>query len=223
MKAVIFDFDGTLTVKRGNLWKRIWKELGYDIGPDSYYISVLKSFLNNEITHKEWCDITLKAFQEKHFTREMFDKIVSDITLINGAVELIKYLYSKGIEIHIVSGNIINAIHKVLADNVKYMTAINANNFIFDNSGIISDIIGTKYDFEGKSTYIKELCSKKGYLPSDILFIGNSMNDEWVYESGANTLCVNPDNTKSENSTIWNKVVYTDNLMDLIKEIKLEF
>ena len=34
MKAVIFDFDGTLTERRGNLWKRIWKELGHDIGPE---------------------------------------------------------------------------------------------------------------------------------------------------------------------------------------------
>ena len=30
MKAVIFDFDGTLTEKKGNLWKRIWKELDWD-------------------------------------------------------------------------------------------------------------------------------------------------------------------------------------------------
>lgn len=36
MKAVIFDFYGKLTSKRGNLWKKIWQSLGYNIDPDSY-------------------------------------------------------------------------------------------------------------------------------------------------------------------------------------------
>ena len=45
------------------------------------------------------------------------------------------------------------------------------------------------------------------------------MNDEWVYKSGARTLCVNPDETKSENKEIWNKVIHTDNLLDIEKEI----
>ena len=68
MKAVIFDFDGTLTEKKGNLWKRIWKELGHDTGPDSYYVSLFKRFMDGNITHKEWCDLALVTFQEKGFT-----------------------------------------------------------------------------------------------------------------------------------------------------------
>ena len=47
-----------------------------------------------------------------------------------------------------------------------------------------------------------ELCKIKGYDPCDILFVGNSVNDEWVYQSGAKTLCVNPDSAKIENLQI---------------------
>lgn len=219
MKAVIFDFDGTLTEKKGNLWKRIWKELGHDIGPDSYYVSLFKRFISGNITHKEWCELTLEAFQEKSFTKQKLDEITDDMTLIQGAEDLIKYLHDRSLELHIVSGNIISVIEKVLGPNNRYISAIKANEFLFDENGDITEIVGTKYDHEGKATYIKELCEKKGYKPSEVLFIGNSMNDEWVYRSGARTLCVNPDDTKSENSTIWNKVIHTDNLMDLEREI----
>ena len=219
MKAVIFDFDGTLTEKKGNLWKRIWKELGHDIGPDSYYVSLFKRFMSGNITHRQWCELTLEAFQEKGFTKQKLDNITDDMTLIQGAEDLIKYLHSKGLELHIVSGNIISVIEKVLGPNNRYISAIKANEFLFDEQGNITEIVGTKYDHEGKATYIKEPCEKKGYKPSEVLFIGNSMNDEWVHESGARTLCVNPDDTKSENSTIWNKVIHTDNLMDLEREI----
>ena len=219
MKAVIFDFDGTLTEKKGNLWKRIWKELGHDIGPDSYYVSLFKRFMSGNITHRQWCELTLEAFKEKGFTKQKLDEITDDMTLIQGAEDLIKYLHDRSLELHIVSGNIISVIEKVLGPNNRYISAIKANEFLFDNNGNITEIVGTKYDHEGKATYIKELCERKGYKPSEVLFIGNSMNDEWVYRSGARTLCVNPDDTKSENSTIWNKVIHTDNLMDLEREI----
>jgi len=58
MKAVIFDFDGTLTEKRGNLWKKIWSTLGYEIGEGSYYMRLLNSFLDNKLTHKRWCELS---------------------------------------------------------------------------------------------------------------------------------------------------------------------
>jgi len=219
MKAVIFDFDGTLTQKNGNLWKKIWQELGYDIGPDSYYVGLFKKFIGGEITHREWCDLTLEAFKERGFCKEQLDNITDNMSLIQGADSLIKYLYSKNIELHIVSGNIVSVIEKVLGENRKYISSIKANEFVFDNNGIISQIVGTKYDFEGKAKYIKELCQTKEYDPSDLLFIGNSMNDEWVYRSGVKTLCVNPDNTKTDNSQIWNKVINTDDLSELSSEI----
>lgn len=219
MKAVIFDFDGTLTEKKGNLWKRIWQSLGYNVDPDSYYASLYKRFMSGNITHRQWCELTLEAFKEKGFTKQKLEKLTDSMSLIDGAEDLIKYLHAKGLELHIVSGNIVSVIENVLGNNKQFITAIKANEFLFDNNGNISEIVGTKYDHEGKATYVKELCEKKGYKPSEVLFIGNSMNDEWVYTSGARTLCVNPDKTKSENNRIWNKVIHTDNLMDLEREI----
>lgn len=220
MKVVIFDFDGTLTIKHGNLWKKIWSELGYDVGPNSYYKSLLNRFFDGDLSHKEWCELTLLAYQEKGFNISKFDKIIDTIELQDGAIDLIKYLHSKGIEIHIVSGNIIYAINRVLKENTQYISMIKANEFLFDKSGKISDIIGTKYDHEGKAKYITELCVNNRIDPQEVLFIGNSSNDEWVHLSGAKTLCVNPDETEINNTKIWNKVVYTENLLDLIKDIE---
>ena len=219
MKVVIFDFDGTLSIKRTNLWKSIWVELGYDVGAGSYYRELFKQFMEGKITHPQWCNLTCKAFQEAGLTKKIFDKLVADTSLIDGAEELIKNLYNKDIAMHIVSGNIVEAIEKVLGDNAKYITAINANHLVFNKDGTLEKIIGTKYDFEGKATYIKELFDKKGYKKEEILFVGNSMNDEWVYQSGVKTLCVNPDDAQSDNTTVWNKTIHTDNLTEIEKEI----
>ena len=220
MKAVVFDFDGTLTEENFKLWKKIWKELGYEIGENSYYESLVKSFMSGKITHKQWCELTLKAFQERGFTEQKLDEITKGIVLIDGVEDLFKYLKTKGVELHIVSGNIVSVIKKVLRQNVGYITAIKANEFLFDKQGKLVEIVGTKYDYEGKATYIKELCKKMGCKPQEILFVGNSINDEWVCKSGVKTICVNPDEANIRDSYVWNKVIYTNNLMDLKEELK---
>ncbi|MBE7077035.1 MAG: HAD family hydrolase [Clostridiales bacterium] len=215
MKAVIFDFDGTLTEKNGNLWKKIWSNLGYEVDQNSYYKSLVEKFMQGKITHADWCVLTCRAYQEKGFKKRLLDDLADNIKLMEGAEELIKYLASREVEVHVVSGNIVSVIERVLNHAKQYITKINANNFVFNSDGSLDKIVGTKYDFEGKSTYIKELCAKKGFDPSEILFIGNSSNDEWVHESGAKTLCVNPDETNSDDAVIWNNVIKTDDLMTL--------
>ena len=37
MKAVMFDFDGTITKSNGNIWKELWNDLGYFTGQESLY------------------------------------------------------------------------------------------------------------------------------------------------------------------------------------------
>ena len=59
--------------------------------------------MNGNLTHKEWCLLTLEAFQEKGFTKQKLYEIINNMTLIQGAEDLIKHLYSQGIELHIVS------------------------------------------------------------------------------------------------------------------------
>ncbi len=219
MKAVVFDFDGTLTEKHGNLWKKIWQTLGYEVGLGSYYMSLLNQFVDKTLTHSDWCKLTLKAYQDKGFNKQILDNLVDNIHLMQGAGELITHLHAQGIEIHIVSGNITSVIEKVLEQYLPYIADIKANEFVFDDNGWLLDIVGTKYDHEGKARYIQELCEHKGYKSSDIVFIGNSLNDEYVYLSGAKTICINPDQTDFNDTLVWNKVIETDNLMDLIKKI----
>lgn len=90
---------------------------------------------------------------------------------------------------------------------------------MFDKDGYIANIIGTRYDHEGKATFIKELCETKWCKTEDIVFIGNGWNDEWVSSTGVKTICLNPDKSDFENIDVWNKVIYTNDLLDLEKEL----
>jgi len=213
MKAVFFDFDGTLTYKSPNIWKSIWVALGYKIGKGSEHQRQLDSFLNGNITYQEWCNETLQYFMARGLNLETLNNISKDIRLIKGATETFKALKQEGYSLHIISGNVVDVIEKVLGENVKYFDSINANDFCFDNNNKLIYIKGTEYDCEGKAKFIKKYIAKTSAKPSELYFIGNSFNDEWAHLSGCNTICINPEETEHTNSTKWHKVL--DGVIDL--------
>ncbi len=123
--------------------------------------------------------------------------------------------------LYILSGSIKQYIEIVLGKEIaQCFTEIKANRFLFDAQGNLEGIIGTPYDFEGKAKFVTKIISETSILPQDILYVGNSFNDEFVYESGVETLCINPANTDYYNNKIWHN--YIRNLTNL-SEIIMPF
>ena len=189
MNTFIFDFDGTLTEKDGNIWRKIWSKLGYETNENSLYSKLYKGFSSGLLSHKDWCIQTCRAFQKKGMKMEILDNISESVKLKKGVPQFLKFLKKRGYSLHIVSGNIKKVITNVLGENVKYFDNIVANEFIFDD-GLLDSIKGTRYDFEGKADYVREYAERTNTPISEICFIGNGWNDEWVHQTGCKTICI---------------------------------
>lgn len=219
IKAVVFDFDGTLTETKTNktTWESIWTSLGYDV---RLCQELHEKFNNNDISHEEWCELTAQKFRERSLNQDIVEQIAKKIKLIKGVKETFEELRNKDIKIYIVSGSILLIIQKVLGNLFQYVDAAKANVFCFDKNKILSKIIGTKYDFEGKAKFISEIAFDLNIAPKDILFVGNSINDQFAYLSGAKTLCINPKITDVTNKAVWNYCIQTcRNLNEILKYI----
>lgn len=203
MKAVIFDFDGTLSEKGRNVWKAIWENCGYSTFRSSYYSELIKMFLNKEITHEEWCELTCKKFQERNFKLAGLREIAKNIVLVEGLNETLQNLKDNGYSLNIVSGGILSCIKYALKENVKYFDSINANKLIYDCQGNLLEIEGTEFDNEGKRDFVLKLMQETGMKIEDITFVGNGKNDEWVKQSGCTTICVNPYKTDVNDNSKW--------------------
>ncbi len=205
-KAVFFDFDGTLTKKHcdKSTWQIIWQKLGY---PDNECISLHRKYSNKEITHPEWCRLTQNKFIEKNLTKQQVVDCASQIEVISNVYETIKILKKEGIKCYIVSGSINTVIEHVLGDNKLLFDGIVCNKFYYDDEGKLVEIVGTEFDFEGKSQYIKNISAELGISPKEMLFIGNSNNDECAYRSGASTLLINPKLADAYNRKKWNYLI----------------
>lgn len=212
-KAIVFDFDGTLTQKNQNIWKMLWEECGYPTDKESLYSKLyIKHVIKKEITRKQWFDLTCEAYKRKNMKYFNFYSVSKKINLINGARETILKLYNSGYSLFIVSGCIQETIEIALGDYVKYFEDIESNKCVFDINGNLQKLIPTDYDYEGKAKYV-EILKQQGYEPENIVFVGNADNDEWVYQTGCKTICINPQNADVANNQKWKKVFY--NVTDL--------
>ncbi len=220
-RIVVFDFDGTLTKTADDetTWEKIWKLLGYSVNECAL---LHKRFRNKEFSHQEWCDITRDHFRDRQMTKEQLDSVADSIELIPGVPEVIRQLKSEGVKLYILSGSIRQVIKKVLGDLWHSFEEVRANEMEFDRSGLLTQIRGTPYDFEGKATFLKRIIHDEGIAGMNTLFVGNSCNDVWASESGARTLCVNPKFTDPDNPAHWTySIRRMESLAEITRYIKL--
>ncbi len=220
-KVVVFDFDGTLTTRTDDqtTWETIWVRLGYPINECA---QLHKRFQQKEFAHQQWCDMTADKFRARGFRLQQLETIATETRLVNGAKETIETLRNAGLKLFILSGSIKQLIKRVLGNSYDSFDEVRANEMIFDASGVISRIIGTPYDFEGKATFLKRVIEENELSPLDVLFVGNSCNDVWASQSGVRTLCVNPRFTDPDEESEWTYAIRKmDNLAQVLTFVKI--
>lgn len=217
-KAVVFDFDGTLTKKDQNIWKMLWEECGYSTDKNSLYANLYVSHvIKKEITRNKWFNLTCKAFKEKGLNFFTLYNTSKRLQLIDGLEETLSILNKNGFSLFIVSGCIKEAIEISLGLNTIYFDYIESNRALFDPCGELLKLKPTDFDYAGKARFIEKI-KQAGYKAENIYFVGNSDNDEWAYKTGCKTICINPDHkADANNSKVWhNKIEKLDNLTQIL-------
>ncbi len=217
MKAVIFDFDGTLTKskKGSNCWRKIWEfidDIEYD---DTLY----NQFVENKIDYKQWLDLIIKRYIEKDVTDLTLHDIANSIKMIEDSFNVLKLLNQNDIKIFILSGGIKQIIENVLRrENVlQFITSIEAYDFLFDSKGKLTSCKTPNHNLENKCEYIELVKQKYDLSSKEILFIGNGQNDQTAFQSGVVTLCINPDDADYKNKKIWQHTILSCNsLKDIL-------
>ncbi|MEZ5963207.1 MAG: HAD-IB family phosphatase [Planctomycetota bacterium] len=206
VRLAVFDFDGTLThpgSQNLTTWEMLWQAVGLDVEECGRY---LVDFLDGRITHPEWCDITSRKWRQAGMRESHLRDVARKIRLLPGTAELLRALRDAGVGIYIVSGSIHEVIKIVLGELWQYCGDVKSNHVIFSESGELAGIQGTQYDFQGKAQYVSDLIKQRMVAPLETLFVGNSLNDVWVGNSGARTLCINPYVTDGFNKRHWSAV-----------------
>lgn len=207
-RAVIFDYDGTLTDgKYPNIYKALYQTLGFETDKNSKYYQDYVDFKDGKLMYEDWVKINEDDFKSGGLTREIFDNVISNIKFVSGLEVVLKTLFEKGVKLYILSGNFGYAIRKNLGKLADYFTEISANEIYFDENNIILKMVATKFDYDKKPNFIMKIQKELGVRPEEICFVGNGENDVFAYQSGAKTICVNPVDADEENTERWSYVL----------------
>lgn len=214
-KVVIFDFDGTLTVSKSSTWARIWEKVdALDID-----MKLMKMYFDNEIDYPTWVKLGYDCIKERNYTEQDLDDLVANMQLLNNVEQVFKKCKESDIKIYILSGGLKVAIEKTLKHLKDYVKQIEATDFLFDAKGNLNGYTVPHHNPENKFEFVCEVIEKEQVDPKEVLFIGNGKNDETVYKTGVNTLCLNPDRANYQNKEIWHNTIKSDNLDDILPYI----
>lgn len=220
-KAVIFDFDGTLSLPNElpNSWRRVWAKIGKTDLDDKYY----ESYSKGELSYPEWTDKVIACFIENGVNDDILKEIALETKRIGNIEKVFKILKDNDVEVYVLSGGIKNIINHILEDIAGCITKIEAQEFLFDESGRLTGITRLDHSVEFKDEFIINLMKKKGLQPEEVVFFGNGKNDETVYRSGVRTICINPDDAHYNDRRLWSDVILsTDDLFDIMPYLSLK-
>lgn len=206
-KGVVFDFDGTLTNpgSTGSTWEAIWEHLGYN---DNECGLLANRFYKREISHSEWCRLTLEKFKARDLNYDGVISVARGLQLIQGFDECMEKLQRLSIATYLVSGSIWDVIAAVLGDRIRYFRRIEANTFGYIGpEKRLGTITGTKFDFKGKGDFVRWVAKDLHVKTNKVLFVGNDINDVHVKAVGARTLLVNPHQTSAADESAWNDCI----------------
>ena len=203
-KAVIFDYDGTLTFgDYNNIYKSLYQVLGYATDRNSAYYQDYVDFINFKIDYAGWVKINEEDFKNGGLTKDIFDSVTENIKLIKGLEKTLKTLHESGVKLYVLSGNFVYAIKKTLGKLAELFTEISANEVHFNEDGTLSHLVATEFDYDCKPKFIEKVINELGVLPEEICFVGNGENDKFAYRAGAKTICVNPVDADEDDAEKW--------------------
>ena len=213
-KYVVFDFDGTLTItkKGSNSWYNTWSYLNALDEDDCLYTK----YKNGEFDYDEWLEKCIEAFKNHKLNRSAMNFLANKIKLIDNITDVFELFDRLNIKIYIMSQGIRNIIDIVLKDVLQYISDIQGVELFFDENRIIS---GASYKIKDKQIYIQNIIDREKCSPEDILFVGNGKNDETVYKTGVETLCLNADDADRDNKAFWTNALETNTLSEILKYV----
>lgn len=225
-KVAAFDFDGTLL--RGEKfvfsWEAVWRSLGFGktIQNDlkrQYRQQTAAARNRTEQTqaYQRWCDLAVERFKTRGLTRDQLRAISQTLRLTVNCREALKTLRENGVVTALISGGISAVLEDTFTDYRDYFDFVFMNELVFSESGIISGVRATAYDFDGKANAISLVCARAAATLEETVFVGDHFNDEAIMLQVKAAIAYPPNDAVAE--TVSHRTILEDDLLSVVPYI----
>ncbi len=181
-KLACFDVDGTLIDNVRFSWKIFHEYFDVDTRRRE---NAKKDFFNGKISYLEWAKHDIGLWIEKKAKKEDFFKAMSDLKLMDGALETLQELKKRGIKLGVISGSLSVILEKFIPNYKAIFDDVFLSWIYFDENGFIKDTKPTEFDIEKKVDALKLICKKEKIEMKECVFVGDYLNDfKIIQEAG---------------------------------------
>lgn len=178
-KLVCFDVDGTLI----DNMKFSWQVFHDYFQTDSHRREDAKNrFFKGEITYLEWAEHDINMWREKNARKEDFFKAVEHLKLMDGAVETLEELKSRGLKLAVISGSLNVILERFVPNHKEFFDYVYLSRIYFDEEGSISKVEATEFDMDAKAIALKIIAEREKISMEECVFVGDYLNDKKIIQ-----------------------------------------
>ncbi|MBI2654383.1 HAD family phosphatase [Candidatus Woesearchaeota archaeon] len=173
-KLVCFDVDGTLI---DNV-KFSWQVFHDYFQTDRHRREDAKSrFLNGQISYLQWAEHDINLWKEKNAKKEDFFKAMSNLKLMEGAMDTLNELKKRGLKLAVISGSLNVVLEKFIPNYGEFFDDVFISKIHFDKHGNIAKVEATEFDMEAKALALKKIAEREKISLKECVFVGDYLND----------------------------------------------
>jgi phosphoserine phosphatase len=183
VRAVAFDFDGTLAVQSGG-WTLLHELYGTTAEGDERTVA----YRNDQLTFEGWCQGNVADWRDRGVTEADIERAADALKLTTGADALLQWVNEQELPFGVLSAGITD----LMAPVQRYNPAFTVSNDLRFDGGRLAGVDPTVGP-DDKGDLLEAACADLGVTPSEMAYVGDSHTDVEAFEVAGYGILFDPD------------------------------
>lgn len=183
VEAVVFDFDGTLTVHRAG-WLLLHELFGTREAGDER----TTAYRAGDIDFAEWCRGNVADWQARGVTAADVERAAQAVKLTRGASDLFGWLHAEGLPFGVVSGGVTDLQQRLDPFDPAFRVG---NDLRFADGKLVG--VTANVGPDDKDEVLGRVCAERGISLEGVVYVGDSHTDVEAFEVAGHAILFDPD------------------------------
>lgn len=183
VRAVAFDFDGTLAVQSGG-WTLLHELYGTTASGDER----TAAYRDGDLSFEAWCRGNVADWRERGVTEADIERAADALKLTAGADALLEWVVEHDVPFGVISGGVTDLMRPIRPYDPEFVVS---NDLRFDDGRLAG--VDASVGPNDKGDLLEAACSEIGVAPDETVYVGDAHTDVEAFEVAGYAILFDPD------------------------------
>lgn len=183
VRALTFDFDGTLAVQRGG-WTLLHELYGTTASGDER----TAAYRDGDISFEAWCRGNVADWRDRGVTEADIERAAAAQKLTAGADALLEWVGEHDLPFGVISGGVTDLLAPVQRYDPEVLVS---NDLRFDDRQLVG--VEPTVGPDDKGDLLETVCADMGVSPDETVYVGDAHTDVEAFEVAGYAMLFDPD------------------------------